>query len=596
MQKIRKLSANLINKIAAGEVIERPASVVKELIENAIDAKANSIKISLIDGGISQISVSDNGFGIAKEDLKHAVLRHATSKIEKIDDLDNLKTMGFRGEGLSSISSVANMVIASRAQNANNSWQIETNFDDQNYKIKPSLIQKGSKIDVFCLFANLPARRKFLKTFKTESFHVEILIKKIALIHPQIEFIFYTNNRLQKHYKIEINNNKNRIKSIFGPEFLENFSFAKLVFASGIAKIYQYPIESNKVPMQFIYVNKRPIKDKIINHALNLFLNQNYIDKKLSYFLDLKISSDLVDFNVHPQKQEVRFSNQRYIHEIIFDLAKKAYLKVKQKTTKQIDITKKHGDKIVVEQVFALKNLQFKNQQKDNNHQQNNDYFFEKDKNFQQDLISYKEQNRNNKEQKNTDLIILAKKNHTQKLINNEKNFINSKSQNLSFWQNIENTFFALDKDVLILKEENSLKIIDLHLLYKNYLKLKFEQILINSNKTMLLLPWKLSITREEKVIFCEYKKLLNTFSIDYFFREKELVLTHFPSFFTPVNYSDIFNLLLLKKESFSLTDLINIPFSNPLCELQIIKNTFLYLKKNNFDLNKTYQEIELKK
>jgi DNA mismatch repair protein MutL len=263
-QPILELPNQLISQIAAGEVIERPAAVVKELLENAVDANASQIEIRLEDGGTSRIVISDDGVGIPAAELRLALTRHATSKIRSLEDLESVRTMGFRGEALASIASVSRTIFTSRTLHDEHAWEI----DSAHQKVQPAAGDIGSRVDVADLFFNTPARRKFLKSHATELGHCIEAIKRVALANPQTSFAIWHNGKaLHRWIAADLNR---RATDILGPEF----EAAKLAVQSGnaliqLAGFIGAPTASRaRADQQYIFINQRFVKDKLINHAI----------------------------------------------------------------------------------------------------------------------------------------------------------------------------------------------------------------------------------------------------------------------------------------------------------------------------------------
>ena len=257
---IQKLSDVLINQIAAGEVIERPASIVKELIENSIDAQANKISIDLERGGIQRIYIQDNGIGIEKDQLALALTRHATSKIQSLDDLQNVSSLGFRGEALPSIASISKFSLSSNSEESNQGWRIQSDGGKSNSPIKPAAHKQGTSVEVRELFYNTPARRKFLRREKTEYSHCERIIKNIALAHPEIHFTLNHNQKTVLNLKAANDEQQitDRLSTIIGPSFVEHaIYFKRENHAMQIHGWLAAPAFSrNQADMQFQYVNK----------------------------------------------------------------------------------------------------------------------------------------------------------------------------------------------------------------------------------------------------------------------------------------------------------------------------------------------------
>ena len=314
-QPILELPNQLISQIAAGEVIERPSAVVKELLENAVDANASQIEIRLEDGGTSRIVVSDDGVGIPAAELSLALTRHATSKIRSLEDLESVRTMGFRGEALASIASVSRTIFTSRTLHDEHAWEI----DSAHQKVQPAAGDIGSRVDVADLFFNTPARRKFLKSPATELGHCIEAIKRVALANPQTSFAIWHNGKaLHRWIAADLNR---RATDIIGPEF----EAAKLAVQSGNALIQLTgfigaPTASRaRADQQYIFINQRFVKDKLINHAIrSAYQDVLHGDRQPILLLCLTINPELVDVNVHPAKIEVRFRDSRAVHQFVF--------------------------------------------------------------------------------------------------------------------------------------------------------------------------------------------------------------------------------------------------------------------------------------
>ena len=321
MQRIKRLTPMLANQIAAGEVIERPASVVKELTENSIDAGATKIDIDIEQGGLRLIRIRDNGSGIHRDDLLLALDRHATSKIHQFDDLEQIATLGFRGEALASVGSVSRLALSSAYENETG-WQVTTQGTEEEPQLQPTAHPKGTTIEVHDLFFNTPARRKFLRSEKTEFDHIDEVIKRIALSYPEISFTLKHNQRIVRQYRaahspLEV---EQRIGSLCGNTFVENAvrietEITDLKLSGWIA----LPTFSRSQPdLQYFYVNGRVVRDKLVSHAVKLaYHDVMYQDRYPAFVLFLEIAPNQVDVNVHPTKHEVRFREGRLVHDFI---------------------------------------------------------------------------------------------------------------------------------------------------------------------------------------------------------------------------------------------------------------------------------------
>ncbi len=320
---IYALPPQLINQIAAGEVVERPASIVKELVENCFDAGARQISIDIEQGGIRLIKIYDNGCGIEQEDLTLALSRYATSKISSLDDLEQVKSMGFRGEALSSISSVAKLSLTSKTAHSHDAWCISTDGAEAVFDIRPAAHPQGTTVKVEDLFYNTPARRKFLKTEKTEFSHIENLIKKMALSRFDIGFKLTHNQREIINLKIADTEllQQQRIARICGKEFIKN-SLKIDFIASGLQLsgwVGLPTFSRSQQDRQYFYVNQRLIKDRLIAHAVKkAYQDVMFQGRHPVFVLYLSLDPALVDVNAHPAKLEVRFREGRLVHDFLF--------------------------------------------------------------------------------------------------------------------------------------------------------------------------------------------------------------------------------------------------------------------------------------
>jgi DNA mismatch repair protein MutL len=321
--RIQCLSSQLINQIAAGEVVERPVSVVKELVENCFDAGATTIHIDIEQGGTRLIKIRDNGCGIEKDDLRLALSRHATSKIACLDDLEQVATMGFRGEALASISSVAYVSLISRIAGAECAWRVESEDADKVSTPSPDPHPQGTTIEVRELFYSIPARRKFLKTEKTEFSHIEMLIKRLALSHFEVGFTLVHNQKEVVKLKpaLSLADKQQRIAGICGAQFIEQSSVIE-VNSSGLQLsgwVGLPTFSRSQQDMQFFYVNHRLVRDKLVAHAVKqAYQDVLYHGRHPVFILYLALDPALVDVNAHPAKLEVRFREGRLVHDFLF--------------------------------------------------------------------------------------------------------------------------------------------------------------------------------------------------------------------------------------------------------------------------------------
>ncbi|WP_024300042.1 DNA mismatch repair endonuclease MutL [Methylomicrobium lacus] len=332
--RIHLLPTQLVNQIAAGEVVERPSSVVKELVENSFDAGSRQIHIDIEQGGARLIKIRDDGSGIDKDDLPLALSRHATSKIATLDDLEHVASMGFRGEALPSISSVARLTLISRTDGADCAWQVRADGTESNFDPQPDPHPKGTTVDVRDLFYNTPARRKFLKSEKTEFDHIETLIKRMALSRFDIGFRLTHNQKEILNLKPALApaEQEKRIASICGSAFIDQC--VKIDFASSGLELTGWvglPTFSRSQPdMQFFYVNGRLIKDKLVAHAVKqAYQDVLYHGRQPVFVLYLTLDPALVDVNAHPAKLEVRFREGRLVHDFLFSALHRSLAEVR---------------------------------------------------------------------------------------------------------------------------------------------------------------------------------------------------------------------------------------------------------------------------
>ena len=317
---IQLLPEVLINQIAAGEVVERPASVVKELVENALDAGAQRVEIDLEEGGARLIRIRDDGVGMAPSELPMAVSRHATSKIASLDDLEAVATLGFRGEALPSIASVSRFSLASRTATQERGAKLDVEGGRLG-DVMPHPHAQGTTVEARDLFFNVPARRKFLKAERTELGHVEDWLRQLALARPTIELKLNHNGKLLRHYRPNGGDAPKRLAEALGPEFHDRA--LGLDHAQAGLRLHGWiglPTASrSSADQQFFYVNGRAVRDRIVAHAVRqAYADVLYHGRHPSFVLFLELDPRRVDVNVHPAKHEVRFRDGRLVHDFIF--------------------------------------------------------------------------------------------------------------------------------------------------------------------------------------------------------------------------------------------------------------------------------------
>ena len=336
---IKLLPDLLINQISAGEVIERPASALKEILENSVDAGALEVKIQLEEGGIKLIRVADDGNGISKNDLPLALTSHATSKIQTLEDLQKVSSLGFRGEALASIASVSHLNLVSRKQEEEHAWQIEAKGSKLSQP-EPASLVAGVTIEVHDLYFNTPARRKFLKTEATEFSHCEETFKRIALSSPNISFTLEHNGKKRNH--LRSSDLTQRITHLLGREFEQS----SILINEHAADLHLYgsvslpTFSKSSRNAQYFFINGRFVRDKLISHALReAYHDVLHLDRHPAYVLFLNMNPEGLDVNVHPAKTEVRFGDSRALHQFIFHSISKSLASPQQKPVTNYSIT-----------------------------------------------------------------------------------------------------------------------------------------------------------------------------------------------------------------------------------------------------------------
>ncbi|RLJ19388.1 DNA mismatch repair endonuclease MutL [bacterium endosymbiont of Escarpia laminata] len=345
---IRQLPPQLVNQIAAGEVVERPASVVKELIENSLDAGANRIEIDVEQGGVKLMRVRDNGVGVVEDELALALSRHATSKVSSLEDLEAIQSMGFRGEALPSISSVSRLKMTSRNQESESAWEISGDGSETEMTPRPAAHPQGTTVEVRDLFFNTPARRKFLRTEKTEFGHIETLVRRLALARFDVGFSLQHNRRqiLSLPPCTQQIDRERRIADLLGAVFLENALYVEheAVGLKLFGWVARPTFSRSQADMQFFYVNQRMVRDRLVTHAVRqAYQDVLYHGRHPAYLLFLELDPRKVDVNVHPTKYEVRFRDGRLVHDFLFRGLHSALAETRPQTADESDAAASTG-------------------------------------------------------------------------------------------------------------------------------------------------------------------------------------------------------------------------------------------------------------
>ena len=324
MPDIRILPDLLISQIAAGEVVERPAAALKELLENSLDAGARHISIQLASGGTKLIRVVDDGAGIPRNQLPLALTRHATSKIAALEDLERVASLGFRGEALASMAAVSHLTLTSRRDDDKHAWTVTASGAEIS-KVAPAAIAAGTTVEVRDLYFNTPARRKFLRSEATEFAHCEEAFKRVALSRPELALTLQHNSRMQWHLKAQPL--EGRVGALLGEEF--HASSLPVDAVSGALRLrgsIGQPTQSRAArDIQYFFVNGRHVRDKLAAHAIRqAYRDVLHHERHPAYVLFLDIDPSLVDVNVHPTKTEVRFRDARAVHQFVFHALSRA--------------------------------------------------------------------------------------------------------------------------------------------------------------------------------------------------------------------------------------------------------------------------------
>ncbi|MGQ4276734.1 DNA mismatch repair endonuclease MutL [Pseudidiomarina sp. E22-M8] len=325
---IRLLPISLANQIAAGEVIERPSSVVKELVENSLDAGALQLVVDIEKGGRRRIRIRDNGSGVSKDELPLALARHATSKIASLNDLEAIQSLGFRGEALASISSVSRLTLTSKPADQQQAWRAWVEGRDMQADLAPASHPDGTTVDVEDLFFNTPARRKFLRTDKTEFNHIDEVLKRIALSRFDVRLTLNHNQKLVRNYPaVTAEHAVERVARVMGSQFTDHAVALEVEHLAFRLRGWVAPPHGcrHQADGQYFYVNGRMMRDRMLNHAIRQAYGDRLNDERVpTYVLYLELPATDVDVNVHPAKHEVRFQQAREVHDFVLQSVRQA--------------------------------------------------------------------------------------------------------------------------------------------------------------------------------------------------------------------------------------------------------------------------------
>ena len=537
---INILSENVANQIAAGEVVQRPASVVKELLENSIDAKASEIKILVKEAGKMMIQVIDNGVGMSKRDVSICFDRHTTSKISEAKDLFNIKSKGFRGEALASISAISHVNLISKQTGVELANELEIHGSEIKSN-KSTVSEIGTKISVKNLFFNIPARRNFLKSNNVELRHVVTEFIRIALAHPEIKFVFFNDD--SEMYNLPVSNFKKRIVNIFGAKTLE-----KLVPVSENTEIlnidgFIYKPEFSKKTRgeQFFFVNNRFIKSPYLNHAINSAF-EGLIDSKYnpSYFLNLEVDPGSIDINIHPTKTEIKFEDEHSIYAILRASVKHSLgqynispiLDFNRDKSLDIpyDFEKKNNSASVGIDINTNYNP-FGNSESSDKYVKIDSF---KDK---MDSLEFSSESNDLKEFNYEDFDSDIAANNPIQL---NKKFIVNKTKS----------------GLIIINQERAHQ----RILYEDFLK----SVTLNEvNPQKLLHPIEIDFSKVDITIIKSNKNILNQFGLDFDLKSEKIIIKAMPAFINSENLKELFNNLIFNIQnevpdnSFSESDLI---------------------------------------
>ena len=342
--RIEILSPRLANQIAAGEVVERPASVIKELLENALDAGATRIDIDVERGGVQLLRITDNGHGIHPDDLPLALARHATSKIKTLDDLAAVMSLGFRGEALASIASVSRLTLISRQRDQNNAWLAFAEGAGMQVEVRPAALDVGTRVEVRDLFFNTPARRRFLRSENTEFAHIDETVRRVALARPDVAVRLTHNGKTVRNFRVADGKEglAERVSAVLGRSFLVTAVEAEQqIEQQRIFGWIGHPEQHRaQADGQYVFVNGRAIRDRVVNHAIRSAYEESLPKGRAPcWALFIEMPAELVDVNVHPTKHEVRFRHARWMHDWITQTIRESLQRLPETVAQPVSTT-----------------------------------------------------------------------------------------------------------------------------------------------------------------------------------------------------------------------------------------------------------------
>ena len=513
MGRINILDSSTSNKIAAGEVVERPSSVVKELVENSIDAEAKNIIIEIGEGGEKFINIIDDGSGIHPDDIEKAFSPHATSKISKIEDIYSIKTMGFRGEALASVAAVSKLTLKSRTKDFNFGKEIKISGGKVE-KISEAASNVGTSICVSDIFYNVPARQKFLKSPQRETASISDIISRLALVNSDISFK-YINNGKTVMTTYGTGSMKETIRSIYGRSIYENIiPFEKV---SDIASVYGFignsEISRGSRNNQSIFVNKRYIKNKSITAAVeNAFKSFLTINKFPFFILCLDIYPEFIDVNVHPTKSELKFRDDRYIYKLVFDAVHEALRQYLFKSFNKEDTSSESMPKTIVQIPIDLKSESNGNINEISSNNNYSHYISENNKE-NTNIHPKAEYTANNVNLNKENYLVTEKTNKT-------ANYEISKTEGVPKFPSL-NIIGQFHKTYIIAEYNDTLYMIDQHAAHEKILFEKFKKSILEKHvvSQLLLSPLVVELTPEDFAYYNDFKEIFeNTgFKIEIF-------------------------------------------------------------------------------